>query len=218
MLINFYATSTEDHEGGVSQHFFMQVLLSLKYLVGLLSHCWPVESSPIIFCETAWFISLLSHWWQAEITPFLQKKYCPALDIDCLWGSKVYSIYIRNRANCFQTYRIWLTVALCFSYVEIYNERPRDLLLSSKTEKVSLKVREHPKNGPYVQGLYTKFVCYIEMCWLQSLCSHWVIGNIDQNCSIAAEKFHCTMSGKFEPSEKCSLHVFRVLETEHVTM
>ena len=42
------------------------------------------------------------------------------------------------------------------SYLEIYNERVRDLLrpsLSKQGEKYTLKVREHPKDGPYVQGL-----------------------------------------------------------------
>jgi len=38
------------------------------------------------------------------------------------------------------------------SYLEIYNERVKDLLQSSKTNH-SLRVREHPRLGPYVQGL-----------------------------------------------------------------
>ncbi|RWS28586.1 kinesin-like protein KIF16B isoform X2, partial [Leptotrombidium deliense] len=37
------------------------------------------------------------------------------------------------------------------SYLEIYNERAKDLL--SKNVEESLKVREHPKMGPYVQNL-----------------------------------------------------------------
>ena len=41
------------------------------------------------------------------------------------------------------------------SYLEIYNERVRDLLRPPvKGQPVhSLRVREHPKEGPYVQGL-----------------------------------------------------------------
>jgi hypothetical protein len=41
------------------------------------------------------------------------------------------------------------------SYLEIYNERVKDLLdsLGSSTSGQTLRVREHPKNGPYVQGL-----------------------------------------------------------------
>ncbi|XP_036398167.1 stAR-related lipid transfer protein 9 [Megalops cyprinoides] len=40
------------------------------------------------------------------------------------------------------------------SFLEIYNERVRDLLRSSEQKKPSpLRVREHPEKGPYVQGL-----------------------------------------------------------------
>ncbi|CAG9813523.1 unnamed protein product [Phaedon cochleariae] len=46
------------------------------------------------------------------------------------------------------------------SYLEIYNEKVRDLLQDEQTDedkirrkKSPLKVREHPKKGPYVQGL-----------------------------------------------------------------
>lgn len=37
------------------------------------------------------------------------------------------------------------------SYLEIYNERVKDLLKGNQTH--SLRVREHPKQGPYVEGL-----------------------------------------------------------------
>ena len=41
------------------------------------------------------------------------------------------------------------------SYLEIYNERVGDLLRPAKgREKYNLKVREHPKEGPYVQGMF----------------------------------------------------------------
>merc|ERR1712142_1045624 len=41
------------------------------------------------------------------------------------------------------------------SYLEIYNERVRDLLrpAQKKGDVYNLKVREHPKEGPYVQDL-----------------------------------------------------------------
>ncbi|XP_075818013.1 stAR-related lipid transfer protein 9 [Microtus pennsylvanicus] len=40
------------------------------------------------------------------------------------------------------------------SFLEIYNERVRDLLKqSSQNKSYSLRVREHPEMGPYVQGL-----------------------------------------------------------------
>ncbi|XP_032668984.1 uncharacterized protein LOC116843067 [Odontomachus brunneus] len=45
-----------------------------------------------------------------------------------------------------RTYRVTI------SYLEIYNERVRDLLKPSATVS-GLKVREHPRLGPYVQGL-----------------------------------------------------------------
>ena len=41
------------------------------------------------------------------------------------------------------------------SYLEIYNERVRDLIKTttgSGQTQHSLRVREHPKEGPYVQG------------------------------------------------------------------
>ncbi|XP_052767507.1 kinesin-like protein KIF16B isoform X2 [Mya arenaria] len=41
------------------------------------------------------------------------------------------------------------------SYLEIYNEKVRDLLKGNLSDHVvhNLRVREHPKDGPYVQGL-----------------------------------------------------------------
>lgn len=42
------------------------------------------------------------------------------------------------------------------SYLEIYQERVADLLRGR--DNSSLKVREHPKKGPYVQGLTTCLV------------------------------------------------------------
>ena len=52
------------------------------------------------------------------------------------------------------------------SYLEIYNERVRDLLRPPvKGHTVhSLRVREHPKEGPYVQGW---FFSYLFMLWLE---------------------------------------------------
>lgn len=38
------------------------------------------------------------------------------------------------------------------SYLEIYNERVRDLLRRKSTQTYNLRVREHPKDGPYVEG------------------------------------------------------------------
>ncbi|MEQ2191126.1 Kinesin-like protein kif16b, partial [Xenoophorus captivus] len=38
-------------------------------------------------------------------------------------------------------------------YLEIYNERVRDLLRRKSTHTYNLRVREHPKDGPYVEDL-----------------------------------------------------------------
>ena len=45
-------------------------------------------------------------------------------------------------------------VVSCSSYMEIYNEKVRDLLhhSSGKAVQHNLRVREHPKDGPYVDG------------------------------------------------------------------
>uniref|UniRef100_A0A8D2ARY6 Kinesin-like protein KIF16B n=1 Tax=Sciurus vulgaris TaxID=55149 RepID=A0A8D2ARY6_SCIVU len=39
------------------------------------------------------------------------------------------------------------------SYLEIYNERVRDLLRRKSSKTFNLRVREHPKEGPYVEDL-----------------------------------------------------------------
>ncbi|XP_053917049.1 kinesin-like protein KIF16B isoform X4 [Cuculus canorus] len=39
------------------------------------------------------------------------------------------------------------------SYLEIYNERVRDLLRQKSSKTNSLRIREHPKEGPYVEDL-----------------------------------------------------------------
>ncbi|KAK0164251.1 hypothetical protein PV328_002899 [Microctonus aethiopoides] len=44
------------------------------------------------------------------------------------------------------------------SFLEIHNERVRDLLRPDQTQSHSLKVREHPKRGPYVQDLSNHLV------------------------------------------------------------
>ena len=46
-------------------------------------------------------------------------------------------------------------VRVTLSFVEIYNEKIRDLLASSDTpdQATTLRVREHPMLGPYVEGV-----------------------------------------------------------------
>lgn len=44
------------------------------------------------------------------------------------------------------------------SFLEIHNEKVRDLLRLDQSQSHSLKVREHPKRGPYVQDLSSHLV------------------------------------------------------------
>jgi len=49
------------------------------------------------------------------------------------------------------------------SYLEIYNERVRDLLRNPTQPQLNLRVREHPKEGPYVQGItsvHCSLICF----------------------------------------------------------
>lgn len=55
------------------------------------------------------------------------------------------------------------SVAFCsfsFSYLEIYNERVRDLLRRKSSKTNNLRIREHPKEGPYVEGKITLSVLH----------------------------------------------------------
>lgn len=51
-----------------------------------------------------------------------------------------------------------LSCIVFFSFMEIYNEHVHDLLQrkpkSQSSPSHSLKVREHPKEGPFVQGIF----------------------------------------------------------------
>ncbi|CAG9762124.1 unnamed protein product [Ceutorhynchus assimilis] len=65
------------------------------------------------------------------------------------------ALFDRMSENCKRgtTHRVQV------SYLEIYQERVADLLMDRRDkEGGNLKVREHPKKGPYVQGLTT--------CWV----------------------------------------------------
>ena len=45
--------------------------------------------------------------------------------------------------------------------MEIYNEHVRDLLRDQNQPQLNLRVREHPKEGPYVQGGTSAAVCWV---------------------------------------------------------
>uniref|UniRef100_A0A6Q2XCL9 Kinesin-like protein n=1 Tax=Esox lucius TaxID=8010 RepID=A0A6Q2XCL9_ESOLU len=49
--------------------------------------------------------------------------------------------------------RIEMSIRIRTSFLEIYNERVRDLLRGGEQKKIPLRVREHPDKGPYVQDL-----------------------------------------------------------------
>ncbi|XP_059148242.1 kinesin-like protein KIF16B [Physella acuta] len=70
----------------------------------------------------------------SEEDPGLVPRYCNAL----------FSRLRDNHSDSFQIY---------VSYLEIYNEKVRDLLKSASSSKHNLRVREHPRDGPYVQDL-----------------------------------------------------------------
>lgn len=63
-----------------------------------------------------------------------------------------------------------------FSYLEIYNERVRDLLRRKSSKTNNLRIREHPKEGPYVEGKNTSSVLHWMFYYL------YVFWNVMSNC------------------------------------
>lgn len=58
-----------------------------------------------------------------------------------------------------------------FSYLEIYNERVRDLLRRKSSKTFNLRVREHPKEGPYVEGKSE----YFEALFILGICAKIIV-------------------------------------------
>lgn len=73
------------------------------------------------------------------------------------------------------------------SYMEIYNENVHDLLVTniSSTHQHNLKVREHPKDGPYVESMcycssqLHSFILLILLCQLSIDLTKHLVSNYD---------------------------------------
>lgn len=79
-----------------------------------------------------------------------------------------------------------VTFEITVSMLEIYNERVFDLFLDAKKrDEKGLKIREHPKNGPYVEGKSDKICsCYAEISrWNQVGESNRTIGSTKMNAT-----------------------------------
>ncbi len=72
---------------------------------------------------------------------------CTYIDIMC-------TLYIRTYIRTY-THTHMHKISHTHSYMEIYNEKVRDLLYhgASTSQAHSLRVREHPTEGPYVEGM-----------------------------------------------------------------
>ncbi|KAH1007307.1 hypothetical protein HUJ04_004562 [Dendroctonus ponderosae] len=82
------------------------------------------------------------------------------------------------------------------SYLEIYQERVADLLIDRRDKDTSnLKVREHPKKGPYVQGLTT--------CWVTNY------GHI-QDCMTRGNSHRTTASTNMNDVSSRSHAIFTI--------
>ncbi|XP_050295479.1 kinesin-like protein Klp98A [Anthonomus grandis grandis] len=82
------------------------------------------------------------------------------------------------------------------SYLEIYQERVADLLLDKRQKDGgTLKVREHPKKGPYVQGLTT--------CWVTNY------GHI-QDCMARGNSHRTTASTNMNDVSSRSHAIFTI--------
>lgn len=77
-----------------------------------------------------------------------------------------------SKPLAFKLVLVWLSIykrllnqsvafySFSFSYLEIYNERVRDLLRRKSSKTNNLRIREHPKEGPYVEGKNTLIISH----------------------------------------------------------
>ncbi|KAJ2340638.1 hypothetical protein GGF43_006367, partial [Coemansia sp. RSA 2618] len=93
------------------------------------------------------------------------------------------SLFARISSECQQNARLSFRVQV--SYLEIYNERVRDLL--NPLSSAALRVREHPSLGPYVEDLTKAAVSTYE-----EMLAHMIQGNKAR--TVAATNMNATSS------------------------
>lgn len=71
-----------------------------------------------------------------------------------------------------------------FSYLEIYNERVRDLLRRKSSKTFNLRVREHPKEGPYVEGKSEHFTVLFP-----GICVKTIVSGEKRKIMVRCEKY-----------------------------
>lgn len=92
---------------------------------------------------------------------------CPGVSVHNAHDTQLYA----SAVYCMDLLTFY-TILLKSSYLEIYNERVRDLLRRKLAKTYNLRVREHPKDGPYVEG------------WTDLPSLHLL--NVQSNCAVVA--------------------------------
>ncbi|XP_067031980.1 kinesin-like protein KIF16B [Acropora muricata] len=115
------------------------------------------------------------------------------------------------------------------SYLEIYNEHVRDLLRPPKLKKLpqqNLKVREHPKEGPYVEGLTKQHVSDFDSIEVLMEQGHRLRATASTNMNNTSSRSHAIFTIKFTqakfiedmPSETISkIHLVDLAGSERAT-
>ena len=106
-----------------------------------------IESKPTFLDKKCFHVQSPWSTWQ---TSDIQTIYWPGYGWKCCLVWPAIEITDKNLL----TLGIYFLVFV-YSYSEIYNEHVRDLLRPANVKKMpqqNLKVREHPKEGPYVEG------------------------------------------------------------------
>ena len=100
------------------------------------------ESQSTVWCKKLSMCCNINHpTWLSTCIDFMpQGKLFPYID----------SFVIQAISHWSEWYTMKENFSFFCSYLEIYNEKVRDLLKGNQLH--TLRVREHPKDGPYVQG------------------------------------------------------------------